>query len=115
MLRQSLVFLLLDESPHVVSEPHYSLPQLLLSHRVRPQIRELLRELVEAINEILDESDLPRVKPSQELLDEVLLHLGEAVEDLVALPAHGSEDLQALSVEVGLELLEEGSLACIVV
>lgn len=54
MLRESLILLLFNKDPQVVAELGHSLPQFFLGPRVCPKIGELIRKLVEAVDEVLD-------------------------------------------------------------
>lgn len=107
VLLQCLVLLVLQEGPDVVGELGHTLFQLDLSLRVLAQVRELLRELVVRVNEVLNESIHVGVLSCKVHVDELSLHLSEALEDVAPLFLDGSEDLEALAVVVELELLPQ--------
>jgi len=86
----------LDDSPQVIAEHLEPLQELLFGLLVFSEIRELLRELVEALDEFCD-LHLFGVRPLQEL-DEAFLSLVEALEDRFFLPPHLPEDVQTLLV-----------------
>ena len=107
MLLESLVLLVLQEGPDVVGELRHTLFQLDLGLRVLTQVRELLRELVVRVNEVLNERIHVGVLPGKVHVDELSLHLSEALEDVSPLFLDGPEDLEALTVVVELELLPQ--------
>ena len=105
VLLQGLVLLVLQEGPDVVGELRHTLFQLDLGLRVLTQVREFLRELVVGIDEVLNERIHVGVLPGKVHVDELSLHLSEALEDVSPLFLDGPEDLEALPVVVELELL----------
>ena len=110
VLSEGLVFLLLDKAPHVVAQASDALLDLLLRPGVVPQVRELVTELVEAVDEVLDKTGLPGVRASEVGLDKVLLHVSQALEHELPLFPHLLEHLQALPVILRFEVLPDPPL-----
>ena len=107
MLCEGLILLVLHEAPYVIGEFADSFLQLYLSLRVLSQIREFLRELVVAINEILNQSADVLILFRKVEIYELGLHLGEALENVRSLILDGSEDQEALAIVVQLEVLPD--------
>lgn len=82
MLKQCLIFFGFKDAPDVVAEASHSLVQLDLCVLIRSEVRELLRELVERLNEILDQNGQTRILAAQVSVDERGLHLSQSFEDL---------------------------------
>lgn len=114
MLLEGLILLVLQESPDVVGELGDTLFQLDLGLWVLTQVRELLREFVVRINEVLNECIHVGVLSGKIHVDELSLHLSEPLEDVAPLFLNGPENLEALPVVVELELFPELHLHLII-